>query len=135
MSTSDRGREFARLVAVELSAEGRRRHITQAGIAQAAGISAEQMSFYVHGRKGAMATSTLLAAAEFLGISPRTIVDRAYRALMDEHGPAGSDAPAARFVVDEGVTLPGTPARQATSERPRGQRQGARRAVARPSEN
>lgn len=85
--TTDRGRRFAQLVAIELSAQGRRNGITQKAIAEAAGITPEQMSFYVHGRKGAMTTATLLEAAEHLGISPRVIADRAYQALLDELGP------------------------------------------------
>jgi len=85
---TDRGKEFARLVAVELVAEGKRRGITQKEIAEAAGVGEQQMSYYVHGQRGAMTTSALGAAAERLGVDPQQIVASAYKALLRQEGPA-----------------------------------------------
>lgn len=77
----DRGKEFSRLVAIELASEGKRLGITQKDIASAAGIAAPQMSFYISGAKGSITVATLLRAAEYLGISPDIIVERAYDVL------------------------------------------------------
>jgi len=80
----DRGREFSRLVAIELAAEGKRRGITQQDVAAAAGIGAPQFSIYIAGSRGSMTLATLVRAAEYLGIDPDVIVQRAYAALEDE---------------------------------------------------
>lgn len=77
----DRGREFSRLIAIELSAEGKRKGITQKQIAAAMGITPEQVSYYVNGKRGVMTVGSLLLASERLGIDPEVIVDRAYAAL------------------------------------------------------
>ena len=77
----DKGKEFSRLVAIELSAEGKRRGITHVQIAAAAGISPGMISYYIAGTKGDMTVATLLRAAQRLGISPQVIVERAYDVL------------------------------------------------------
>jgi len=77
----DRDREFSKLVAIELAAEGRRINIKQKEIAAAAGISEQQFSYYVAGTRGSMTVATLLKAAEHLGIDPDVIVERAYEKL------------------------------------------------------
>lgn len=82
----DRDREFSRLVAVELVAEGKRRGITQKQLAAAAGIGAPQLSYYVAGARGLLTVGTLLRAAEALGISPETIIERAYDVLLSDAG-------------------------------------------------
>jgi len=90
----DRDREFSRLVAVEIVAEGKRRGVTQKQIAVAAGIGAPQLSYYVAGVRGLLTVGTLLRAAERLGINPEVIVQRAYDVLLSEdaYTLAASDA-------------------------------------------
>ena len=80
----DRGKEFSRLVAIELSAEGKRRGITHKQLATAAGITPGQVSYYIAGTKGDLTVATLVRAAERLGIAPEIIVERAYAALGAE---------------------------------------------------
>lgn len=82
----DRDREFARLVAIEMSAEGARRRITQKQIAAAMGLHPNQMSYYKSGSKGDMTVARLLLAAERLRVSPELIVERAYAALIRDFG-------------------------------------------------
>lgn len=78
----DRGQIFSRYVAIELSAEGKRRGITQRQIAAAASIGEVQMSLYVAGKRGSLTVATLVHASERLGINPEVIVERAYAALV-----------------------------------------------------
>ena len=85
-----RDREFAKLVAIELQAEGKAKGILQKDIADAAGIGKVQFSYYIRGTRGSMTVATLVKAAERLGVSPQVIVARAYAKL----GPR-QDAPGA----------------------------------------
>jgi len=90
----DDGKRFSRLVTIELSAEGKRKGVTQRSLAEAMGIGATQFSLYLAGRRGAMTVATLVRACEYLGIAPEVIVQRAYQALLDE-GRADQASPSA----------------------------------------
>lgn len=103
MSEDERGREFSRLVAVELAAEAKRRGVKQKDLAVAAGITAVHFSHAVNGRKGALTVAVVMLASEHLGVTPQVIVERAYlhlEALTDaepstpaSNGPGGGIAP------------------------------------------
>ena len=84
VSRMDRGKEFARLVAIELATEGKRRGVTQRELALAAGVGAVQFSYYTAGTRGDMTVATLMRAAERLGIDPDVIVARAYALLPQD---------------------------------------------------
>lgn len=84
VSPMDTGREFARLVAIELSAEGKRRGITHKQLAEAAEMSQGQISYYIAGTKGEMTVGTLLKMARRLKIAPELIVQRAHAVLKEK---------------------------------------------------
>lgn len=90
----DRAKEFARLVAIELAAEGKRLGVTQRELALASGIGAVQFSYYVAGTRGEMTVATLVKAAERLRIDPGVIVGRAYAVLRDMDATGSQDSAA-----------------------------------------
>lgn len=87
MESVDRGKEFSRLVAIELVAEGRRLGLTQKQMAAAIGVGEAQMSLYTKGKRGNMTVAHLVSGCEALGITPQLITARAYRNLqpVDAH--------------------------------------------------
>ena len=102
----DRGREYSRLIAIELVAEGKRQGVTQKQIAEAVGVGEPQMSQYAKGKRGSMTLAHLVRGCEQLGVKPEVIAERAYANMPDRIDAGVVDRPGARTPNELTVVLP-----------------------------
>jgi transcriptional regulator with XRE-family HTH domain len=87
-----RSNRFAQLLGLELKANFAREETSQAEVAERLGHSKSGYSRWLNA-KPSMPLEVLLNTCELIGVDPRTIVDSAYRRLIEEMGEYSAGSP------------------------------------------